>query len=1780
MSQYPNKLDNDKTIIRVDDNITEIGGDAINQLRDAVFNIEKELGTNPSGSKNNVKERLDVSLDDAGNIKPSALSYTFAPNPITDANVDINAKIHEDKLDLTHSTQSLHDLFTTQNNYVNNLITTTDDLNTNINNHISGATVSGIRHDTTHIDLATNLLDKDGYNLSTTTVDEALVDINTVLNVHQNLISNAHPASAITVDTSNFTVIDQDANTVQKALENIDKTDQLHLGEHRATLHSSGVPADARSTAFDGYGELVVPWTSVETYLANNGINPIDDVNLGDNVIKFKTPSGNAKFLFESQFSQVKPGDVISVNYNNGIIALFEIDSIRFDSSIEDYYLRINGTNLFQTTDGYAKIEKPLHDTNIYSVLTLASANATPSTLFAQEDGGLIVGDPKAASVLGIGFNANLIDSTHYMLYLQLYPTGNPVDKVIDMIGVDVSGNAGATPGKYTLESVVQSTNDTFRAAGYNFRFIAYALNGCFGIALADSFDGASFSIVSGVRSDTVLTVGTYVNNVIDDISAAKYDALGFGINKANVASPAYNNTFTSSDGALLPTKIIRPRLHRNYIVNGKLVDRLAPARGTTNGFWSAILADRFATGGSVKVKYTIEGCMYDAGLAPGKSITVLPAISPYSNVDYGRFIIEDVVYTVPCGPSLGQTDITVLNAIHNTGSPVSISTNQPIEVRIYAGSDSIVFNDLNLIEGSPSGKKYHRLHEVFINDKFETFAHERARMPIQTITPDPQLDTNNFQIKNVSPKLRGYLKSNKVSKFVRLYITDYRFATGEYDGYIGRPALSGNGIDKVGPIATGKKNEPVKFYDETYNDYIELVYIEPNVTSPGSDILPSSVDRFVDIELFPSLQHDDELTFLGIFELSEKDNNKVVRFVEDKRQIGSISEKDLTQNVINFINATARMTQENGIVKGFDYDSQNISNTREFFFKGGIAIVNGKTVIANNQSCTLAEIKENGHVGAQDIDWAICVNEFGYLEPVIITDNPQQFYAVSGSNSYLVPSYTFNELLLNRRDLCPINIITVTINSFSYVKNKDVRKGIVLQNYPLVLASAGYNGNFTRLDQLLYHIENNVQNNSTVKVKGNVSFTEDFELKDLPNSLVIDGEGTGTLTFNNKKFIVNNSNVALKNLTINLNSTPTESSIEQINGKLTIDNCIINIHCSTNSEKGIKPSSNFRLENCTINYYTHNQDIYATGELVNPGRGGAVIFDGNIIENIIIQNNKFNAITGSLSFTPMAVQRSPFIIFNMYENYIVNNVNIENNTFNDNNSASFSGSAICFYNNDNNITSGNYPVIANIFIDGNICNQNQSITITTASTGVKLDLKTHIIPLNVNIINNSCGFIGYIINSKANVPTLSVLSDKYQQEILIENNKTHAIVSPFITSSGSDYYIPLFNNSTDSPVFATGKQSIINNNTHMINIFTLSKDSNNEFGSVYVLKNNIDCNRSSSIVSMFLNSSNPIILYKGISIYSGSSGSFTNLIKNNYCEISNNYITSGYYSSSLHKFDIGINCNNCHAIITNNTIKNLNNGISFGITANTGIFNINNNNIYRYSSSIGYYIYAPASSVSVETEAKIYDNYLDSTTSDGSNEDTIYYDLSYSSVYNNKNHINLSIIPHQFFKWLRTFVAGPFTEIVDPFTSLYDSDSIDTMYYSLDNSIKNMTLLFKNTNTNVYAIQNLENYIHSPNIKIKSIKIDYEKQLEPYQSNSFYDIKLTDLSGAGTVNINGPNLDLDNSVDTGSITQIIDAVFLTSQTGIKINISARSTSSVTGSQLFLSPIVIKWHAV
>jgi hypothetical protein len=1562
MSVYPFAIDDDTTIIRVDDNITEIGEEAVNQLRDAVFSLEESLGINPASSAGDVATRLNKSLTADGDIKASALtSIGLVSLPITNSQVGVTAGIQESKLSLDYSTADLYAQIQSNKVLLNTLqgysLTTRSDLLV----HISGASIlsdgSAARHVASHIDINavpndprdlpfiwTGLINKDGYQLAAANVAEALEEINNTLTGHQNQVTDAHTASAISVDTDNFTELSHDSDNVQKALEELDQAEILNMGMHRATKHANAIPTISRSQSPilpDGYRENVVEITPAIAYLVRPvHTEPVDSVVFGDDVIRF-VPT-NTDFKFDAQFSQVKVGDIIRINYGNGVEASFPIESIRFSPGSE-WCVRINGYNLYNSTGATARIDRARYDENTYGVLALAAVNATPIGIYNYLTS-IIMSSPRGATALGIGFDPNQLDTTHYKLYLELYPSGNPEDHIVSLPFIDVTGNAGATPGQYTLDSIIQTTNDNLRETGYNYRLIAFEYNGEFGLKLADAINNSSFAIIAGVNNGGIFNTGIYTENVIGgmDITTDDFDALGLGQNHANLASPSYQSTFSDSTEALLPTKVLVPLKERNYIVNGARRDSFAPTYAANDdGYWDGYITARNEIGATVETTYLVPLDLKAAGLKEGKTIVVQPAVgysdALYSDVDYGRFIINSVQFNPYCpGVNPDQTYITVLNSIHAQGAPVAASGMPGLPVRLYFSEDSVGFNQNNMVDSAATPDNYHRHHEIFVTDTGKTFSHERARMIYQAGAA-PLLDTTAWHIIEVSPKLRGYKDlATSANKYVRFEVLSYDATSGEYTGYIGKRDAVPQLVTQAGPITTGRKNVTCRFYDETNIDYIDVLFEETGVAFPGTAITPLT---YVDIEIFDSLRTDDEFLLAGTCEINwdPATGQNVVERVRDHRQFGSVDEKDFTNSAVDFINAGERYLHANGIVRGFTLDYISPApNNKEIFYKGGIALVNGSICTVNNCSVTIPELYNSlGPIPppAVPVDWAICVNENGKLIPILLTTTKTQYFATDGVTTYYVPSVTFLELVNNRKDLTPIAVVTANIASVTITASdiQDVRKLIYNEtaNNQLVLSSEDISGNFHTFESLANWMRNYGQvGSSRVVVRGSFQIDAEVDLTGIDCPMIFEGDGTLIQVTSTKGFLVD-SNIAFRDMVF-----------------------------TYDPPAGDPPAI-----------------VYTAGDYINLGNACIYSAPGTDLSNIEINHCVF--------FSSLTTQRPPFVSLEMERDGLANSIIIRDCHFGDYYGDGYQA-AVAIYGNS--LGTGTLPsTLVHTSIDHCSCNSKQGIYVISNWSVLN---RAGLSCIDVNISNNICGVIGMAITSEVNDYVLAAAPNR-NSGLLIKNNTCHFIGS--VTKDG----VGLFGSGHYSTNISTGMGfvNIESNNANWIHIVNQDGDSTSPTSSVNISNNILRAFSPTYLKYRFYNGYAPTINRNyAIIIYSALSGRDLST-----CNISGNNINrdgeDAFGQTFLYYGGMYITAS---AIISGNSINgfefgseltgnNLNSGIYVvnGITGEYRNIIITNNKIYRETRDIERYIGADPSFSTWIPYTNIYDNYFDSYTVD-----------------------------------------------------------------------------------------------------------------------------------------------------------------------------------------------------
>lgn len=1218
MSNFPNSFDDDTTLPVVNDNITQTGGQAINALRDFAFNVEQYLGLGLNGTMPSLAVRLGVSINPDGTLNSSMIaSMGLVTLPITQDQIATNADIPENKLRLDYRTGDLFNYIRDLSKDVNNALGWISTTGIQLEPHLIGAIY---RHSMDQIDVSHDLINfpylQNKFRLlRNNTQSYYLVnDMNSELLAHQwadgspfgtlkNVVTNngsqypdyyAHVASGIFLESNGFGTIPQTVEDLQSFAEYIDQSSIFLFGTRIQNFYSNGISVNSRSSVLnmDGYGQGIVPVTAAITYLGSTG--PVDNILTGDDIIKF-VPNAGDGYLFNEQFSLVKVGDIVRVNYGT-IETQFVIKEKKYtqQSNQNLFTVRIAGKNLFASTTATARIDRPLFNHNKYGVLASAVVNNNTSV-----QPSLIIGSPRGAQALGLGFNPDQFDNQHYLLYLALFPTGNPSDGYTILPPVDVTGDQGRRPGLYTLDSIVSATNNAFRQPGFNYRFIAFELEGQFGIMLADSYNNSGFAIMSAVVApngfyDKNGTNIAFSNNVIDvfgPINGTGNDPLGFGPLNSNLASPPYMGTWGSAIAAQNATKLFIPLKRNTYYVNGTERERLTLDVGQAldqfgDGYWVATIDSiNVVPGSRVEATYKIPLNLSTSNLVAGKTVVVQSLGGDPGLSDYGRFIISNII--VECSPNT-DTKITVYDCVHATG--VSPPLNLPTvgsTVAIYFNSDSVSFNAENSSDLTPiTGFK--RYFEGYIDQNGNTYTAERARMFLYTsgltpVFPNAYTTINsganrlftstgmsNINMVEVSPKLRGY-QYGLVNK-ITLTLTNFDVASGNYDGYLCKFDDIALTTSNRGPITKGTQGQVTRFYDETNVDYIDFVF-DVNST-------PSVVNnQLIDIQLFPTLSLDEEIMLLNSCQITDSAPSPQISYLTDRREFGNVSEEQFSTSAIKFISTTARLLTNSGVIRGFDKETISTSNPNnaQIYLTGGEALVNGNFIQMDAETITIPLVQEYYNSGFYNINWILCVNDQSEYEllPLLDYDStiptpnaPNRLvttYNVINGQTYRIPAILFSNLINIRKDLAPLFIIASTVTSGSTptisVTTTDARRYVndLDTNFPLKLTSANAQGNFKSPVAILNWIKYNNAYNGTAIVKGATASSGIINTilnLNFSNTVSIDGQDDAILTFNSA--VTLGSNLTFQNLNLIFNGGISVATGTQ---NLILNNCNITIN-------------------------------------------------------------------------------------------------------------------------------------------------------------------------------------------------------------------------------------------------------------------------------------------------------------------------------------------------------------------------------------------------------------------------------------------------------------------------------------------------------------------------------------------------------------------------------------------------------------------------------------------
>lgn len=486
MSNYPQNIDTDAELPPVQDNITEIGGEAINSLREAVFALEKALGTNPQGSLSNVSDRLSAALNDDGTFKAAALSSAgLVSLPITNAQIGATAGIEESKLDLDVETLDLQNQITSNDLDITSLQNSLSNVLNDLTQHINGI---ALRHDGYEVDLSGGLSGA----TSISTVGEALHFVrNTFLSHKAATAEGEHFASAITYEPQSESIIT--TTNVQDAITSIEDDFIEDRRKHNDAAHSDGVSKDG--------------------YVLFGGQAVVNDGSL--KLVRYGGSSGDTQ-----QVGVVNSASVKSRNLSLSDISS-SANSIDVDVSIGTGITRsLSITNL--DTAEYPSGSGRLNLPALIDAFNLAFSNAQfPVSAFPTDDGELVLqhniardnctitisspGGASAVSALGFGdvdgqeiprienyrFVVNGTPYTELKTISSGDLTQGSLSSVVDL-GVDVS-SSGLDLYEPLLFHVFDHTTD---AANGTYLINTIAPSGSTTIGLSSTLAAGSFSYI------------------------------------------------------------------------------------------------------------------------------------------------------------------------------------------------------------------------------------------------------------------------------------------------------------------------------------------------------------------------------------------------------------------------------------------------------------------------------------------------------------------------------------------------------------------------------------------------------------------------------------------------------------------------------------------------------------------------------------------------------------------------------------------------------------------------------------------------------------------------------------------------------------------------------------------------------------------------------------------------------------------------------------------------------------------------------------------------------------------------------------------------------------------------------------------------------------------------------------------------------------------------------------------------------------------------------------
>lgn len=541
-SIFPDGFDTDLEIPRIDQNVTEINGDIINSLRDAIFAMQKAIGLDGQGNKPSLVDRINVAIDPNGNITKAALEAVgLVTLPITNKQVGQTAGIVESKLQLDYSTQTLRNLIASLQTDLNGSLQGISTITASFNTHVLG---TGNFHDGYQVKINNPNVPQVGIaGLEATTIGDALNELTEILltgneatipHIDSELPQGVkHIAANISVNPATFSSIDRTATDVQSALNSIDKEAGALGVAHVDSFHANGILKQINSGAnYDSNQHLLGPTTGA-FYTEGTSIVTIPGVD------SFAALG-------------VHPGDILEIVDQDGIadVGTYQIRAFGPLTDLQTIgdlpTLSENQVAIF-----HVFVEsRATNDNVVVNIYTPASISSEMAPLAcsvrpnATTVDAISVLNPNAARVVSVGFNNSIINSDGYELAVKV-GVGNGITRDIIIPHINryrlSTGQAQPVSATSVAERINAYVSDPDSNA--HFPISAYRIGN--EIAIAHNWIGPYYTIeiVDGYTANFALGLDAYGSNV------AGYTVYGNENNSYSVNGITRSDIATAFDG-------------------------------------------------------------------------------------------------------------------------------------------------------------------------------------------------------------------------------------------------------------------------------------------------------------------------------------------------------------------------------------------------------------------------------------------------------------------------------------------------------------------------------------------------------------------------------------------------------------------------------------------------------------------------------------------------------------------------------------------------------------------------------------------------------------------------------------------------------------------------------------------------------------------------------------------------------------------------------------------------------------------------------------------------------------------------------------------------------------------------------------------------------------------------------------------------------------------------------------------------------------------------------